>query len=105
MVLPDTDTEGALVVAEKIRAAIAGISVSGVERAITASLGIATFPQHAESGEQLIRCADRALYVAKTNGRNRVEVAIAAALIEPEESPDVSVGRVTAVVVGRGRRV
>ena len=86
VVLPDTDTAGALVVAEKIRTAIAGLSISGVERVITASLGIATFPQHAEAGEQLIRCADRALYVAKTNGRNRVEVAIAAALIEPETS-------------------
>jgi diguanylate cyclase (GGDEF)-like protein len=82
VVLPDTDTQGALVVAEKIRAAMAGISISGVERPITASLGVATFPHHAESGEQLIRCADRALYVAKTNGRNRVEVA--AALSEPE---------------------
>ena len=82
--LPDTDTEGALVVAEKIRSAIAAITVAGVERDITASLGIATFPQHAEAGDQLIRCADRALYAAKTNGRNRVEVAIATALSEPE---------------------
>jgi diguanylate cyclase (GGDEF)-like protein len=85
VVLPDTDTQGALVVAEKIRAAIAGISISDVEGAITASLGVATFPQHAESGDQLIRCADRALYVAKTNGRNRVEVATA--LSEPELAP------------------
>jgi diguanylate cyclase (GGDEF)-like protein len=73
VLLPDTDTEGALVVAEKIRVAISGVSVTGVDRAITASLGIATIPLHASDGDQLVRTADRALYLAKTNGRNRVE--------------------------------
>ena len=56
---------------------IEAIRISGVERAITVSLGIATIPNHAGDGDQLIRCADRALYLAKTNGRNRAEVAIA----------------------------
>ncbi len=75
VLLPDTDTEAALVVAEKIRAAISEISVTGVDRAITASLGVATMPHHASDGDQLVRGADRALYLAKTNGRNRVEAA------------------------------
>jgi diguanylate cyclase (GGDEF)-like protein len=75
MLLPDTNTEAALVVAEKIQATIAKISVSGVDQAITASLGIATIPQHAGDGDQLVRSADRALYLAKTNGRNRIETA------------------------------
>jgi predicted signal transduction protein with EAL and GGDEF domain len=39
---------------------------------ITASLGVATFPQHASSRELLVTTADRALYQAKRTGRNRV---------------------------------
>jgi diguanylate cyclase (GGDEF)-like protein len=88
VLLPDTDTDAALIVAEKIRATIAEISVSGVERAITASLGIATIPEHAGDGDQLVRAADRALYLAKTNGRNRVETATASV---PEESEPVPI--------------
>jgi diguanylate cyclase (GGDEF)-like protein len=75
VLLPDTDTETAKAVAEKIRATIADITVPGVDRDITASLGIATIPQHAGDGDQLVRNADRALYLAKTNGRNRIETA------------------------------
>jgi diguanylate cyclase (GGDEF)-like protein len=76
VLLPDTDRDRAAVAAEKIRAAIAQITVSGVDREITASLGVATIPDHAGDGDQLVRSADRALYVAKTNGRNRVEIAV-----------------------------
>jgi diguanylate cyclase (GGDEF)-like protein len=77
VLLPDTGTEDALIVAEKIRAAIADLSITGVDRAITASLGVATIPHHAGDGDQLVRAADRALYLAKTNGRNRVETSTA----------------------------
>ena len=55
--------------------AVAAISVPGVDRQTTASIGIATLPEHAADGEQLIRSADRALYAAKANGRNRIEIA------------------------------
>jgi diguanylate cyclase (GGDEF)-like protein len=74
VLLPNTDTDEAVVVAEKIRVAISEIAVTGVDRPITASLGVATIPHHATDGEQLVRTADRALYLAKNNGRNRVEV-------------------------------
>ncbi|MEA2196031.1 MAG: hypothetical protein QOJ25_82 [Solirubrobacteraceae bacterium] len=84
VLLPDTDAERAAIAAEKIRAAIAQITVSGVERDITASLGIASIPEHAGDGDQLVRSADRALYVAKTNGRNRVEIAVAMSAGEGE---------------------
>ncbi|MFZ1995958.1 MAG: diguanylate cyclase [Solirubrobacteraceae bacterium] len=75
VLLPDTDTETAKAVAQRILAAIADITVPGVDRDLTASLGIATIPQHAGDGDQLVRNADRALYLAKTNGRNRIETA------------------------------
>lgn len=87
VLLPNTDTESALVVAEKIRAAISDITVTGVDRAITASLGVATIPHHASDGDQLVRTADRALYLAKTNGRNRVEAGTATSRTPLEHTP------------------
>jgi predicted signal transduction protein with EAL and GGDEF domain len=46
--------------------------VSGVDRAVTASIGIAVFPNDAVDRETLLRLADRALYTAKAGGRNLV---------------------------------
>ena len=71
--LPDTDREGAIEAAEKLRKAIAEIQVPGVNRRITASFGIAVMPSEAREPDELMRMADRALYVAKASGRNRVE--------------------------------
>jgi diguanylate cyclase (GGDEF)-like protein len=76
MLLPDTDDEGGLDVAEKVRAAIEKIDVPQVDRAITASLGVATYPTDALDSDTLVRMADRALYAAKGAGRNRVELAM-----------------------------
>jgi diguanylate cyclase (GGDEF)-like protein len=73
VLLPNTDREGAVVIAERVRQTIADIDVLG-ERRITASFGIAVFPEDAPDPTRLIRNADRALYRAKANGRNRVEV-------------------------------
>jgi diguanylate cyclase (GGDEF)-like protein len=42
---------------------------------MTLSAGVATFPEHGDSAEALIRSADEALYRAKGLGRNRVELA------------------------------
>jgi diguanylate cyclase (GGDEF)-like protein len=75
VVLPDTDVDGAREAAEKIRALIADISLPGVDLSITASIGIATYPEHAVSVERLERLADAALYLAKRSGRDRAEVA------------------------------
>jgi diguanylate cyclase (GGDEF)-like protein len=76
VVLPDTDVHGAAATAEKIRLAIASIELPGVELTMTASLGIASYPQHSTSAEGLERLADAALYTAKRAGRNRVEIAV-----------------------------
>ena len=75
ILLPDTDANGALPVAERIRAAIGQLSVPGIDREITASLGIADLLRHGGTLEGLIREADRALYAAKAAGRNRTVIA------------------------------
>jgi diguanylate cyclase (GGDEF)-like protein len=75
VLLPDTDAASALVVADRIGSAISEIVVRNVARDITASIGIASIPDHARNGQSLIGSADRALYAAKANGRNRIEVA------------------------------
>ena len=74
VLLPDTDIYGAKVLAEKLRGAVAAIHVPTVDRAITASIGVAILPDHAIDASSLWRAADRALYVAKNAGRDRVEV-------------------------------
>lgn len=75
VLLPNIDLEGATATAEKIRSAIAGIVVSSLDRSVTISVGIALMPGHGNDPESLERASDRALYSAKRNGRNRIEVA------------------------------
>ena len=74
MLLPAADLETGLQVAERVRAAIADIQIFEENRSITASFGVAVFPDHASDAARLSRSADRALYQAKAKGRNRVEV-------------------------------
>ena len=71
VILPQTDPQGAAVIAERIRQAIEKAPWAG--RAVTASLGVATLDP-AWTGGELIAAADRALYQSKTSGRNRVSV-------------------------------
>jgi diguanylate cyclase (GGDEF)-like protein len=73
--LPDTGLEGALTAAEKIRVAIEQISLPSIDRPITASVGVAMLPDDGHDTDMLVRNADRALYDAKSKGRNRVECA------------------------------
>jgi diguanylate cyclase (GGDEF)-like protein len=75
ILLPDTEIADALEIAERIRAAIAEISLHGSDVSVTASVGVAVFPHHASSPDRLERLADAALYLAKRQGRNRVELA------------------------------
>jgi diguanylate cyclase (GGDEF)-like protein len=75
ILLPDTELPTAIEIAERVRLAIAEISLPGTDVSVTASIGISGFPDHASTLERLERLADAALYVAKRNGRNRVEVA------------------------------
>jgi diguanylate cyclase (GGDEF)-like protein len=73
VLLPGTGRDGALTVAENLREAIGALEVSGVDREITSSFGVAVLPDDAPDAQTLLRVADRALYQAKANGRDRVE--------------------------------
>jgi diguanylate cyclase (GGDEF)-like protein/PAS domain S-box-containing protein len=76
LVLPEMAEASAVERAELLRSAIAAAPVAyGVsEIAVTASFGIASFPRHGRTGDELIAAADSALYAAKTAGRNRVNL-------------------------------
>jgi diguanylate cyclase (GGDEF)-like protein len=87
ILLPATGREQALLVAEKVRSAIATITVPGVTRPITASLGVAVLPDDAGDSATLLRQADRGLYAAKANGRNRVEIADASGALPAAPDP------------------
>ena len=74
VILPDTDKSGALVAAERIRAAVQGGRIKAYDRelSVTVSIGVATFAEDAHQMEELLDKADWALYRAKKMGRNRV---------------------------------
>jgi diguanylate cyclase (GGDEF)-like protein len=77
-ILPEMALEDALERAQHLRGLVREISLrfDGKELPeVTISVGVAMYPQHAESVEQLLRASDRALYEAKHQGRNRVVVA------------------------------
>jgi diguanylate cyclase (GGDEF)-like protein len=74
--LPETDTEGALAAAERIRAAVAAhIFAPGGGVRLTCSVGIAAYPFDSEERDGLLRAADQAMYGAKKLGRNQVRTA------------------------------
>jgi diguanylate cyclase (GGDEF)-like protein len=75
ILLPDTETPVALRIAERVRAAIAEMSLPGTDVTVTVSVGVAGYPEHASTPDRLARLADAALYLAKREGRNRVELA------------------------------
>lgn len=69
---------GAMALAERIRAAVAAVSHPGLDRRVTISIGIATYPADAKDFRELLTRADAALYEAKALGRNRAFNAAAA---------------------------
>jgi len=76
VVMPDTTSDIAAQVAERLREAVAAapfkISATGLAAPITTSVGIATLEAGGEGADALLRRADKALYQAKNDGRNRV---------------------------------
>ncbi len=79
VVLPETPPSGALVIAERIRRAIechVFLQDVGLEARISASFGIASYPDHALTPEGLIQKADQAMYRVKDRDKNGIEVAV-----------------------------
>lgn len=76
LVLPETGLRGAAALSERIRIDLEATIARelGLERTITASFGVATYPLDGGDSENLIDHADIALYRAKAKGKNRVEI-------------------------------
>jgi diguanylate cyclase (GGDEF)-like protein len=78
VVLPETDMEMGLRVAERVRERIAAHAFTGgrnLRLRLTASFGVASFPANAQSPQQLIAAADTAMYEAKAARKNCVRFA------------------------------
>lgn len=79
LLLRASDDRGALRVAEAVRDALLEVwAPTGAAGMVTASLGVAVFPEHGATLDQLVRAADAAMYVAKAQGRDRIQLAEAA---------------------------
>lgn len=76
LLLPNTEIDMAEQLAERLRRLINEIEVEGYGN-ISASLGVASFPLHCDSADDLFHKADEALYCAKQGGRNCVKVSTA----------------------------
>ena len=79
VVLPETPPPGALVIAERLRRAIevhSFLQVQGLTARISASFGIASYPDHGLSPDGLIQKADQAMYRVKERDKNGIEVAV-----------------------------
>ena len=63
-------SQGALALSERMRAAVADLLHSGLGRAVTVSIGVATYPIDGRDFPELLKKADAALYMAKSQGRN-----------------------------------
>jgi diguanylate cyclase (GGDEF)-like protein len=78
LVLPDTGSEGAAAVAERVRERIAAhpfLAAESLDIELTVSIGVATLPDVAASAEELVRAADLAMYRIKGSGKNGVFIA------------------------------
>jgi diguanylate cyclase (GGDEF)-like protein len=75
LILPEVDNQGACALAERIRELVEQADfgeVDGEPVRVTISAGVAHFPDHGSSEQDIIYTADKALYQAKREGRNRV---------------------------------
>jgi diguanylate cyclase (GGDEF)-like protein len=78
MIYPEAEPQIAVQLAQQLREAIYAVQPQHFGRSlgqISASFGLAFFPTHGNTVDELLRAADKALYEAKAAGRNRVEVA------------------------------
>jgi len=75
IILPQTDKVGAYLAAERLRESVEKEIFPGAEnqplKKLTISIGLASYPEHGMSDEEILNSADKALYFAKDSGRNR----------------------------------
>ena len=77
VILPESDIKGAAAFAERLRMAVEVMVIrnhEGKSKKVTISLGIASMGQGADNEQEILRCADSALYESKKNGKNMVTV-------------------------------
>jgi diguanylate cyclase (GGDEF)-like protein len=74
ILMPETDADGAIQAAERIRLAVADHPMPGVGQ-VTVSLGVSVFPHDAQTSKDIVEAADRALYSAKRSGKNCTKLA------------------------------
>ena len=77
ILLPDTAAEEALLLAERLHQAVSNEPVVLTNKSsihLTVSIGVATYPTHAATIDELIKRADEALYWIKSHGRNRIRL-------------------------------
>lgn len=94
IVLPEVNSEGAQVVAERLRKTLGRevVTHEDIQLSVTASLGVACYPEDAENQHQLLELADKALYMSKRMGRNQVHLAAELKFKETKEAkPDLPV--------------
>jgi two-component system, cell cycle response regulator len=75
ILLTQTNAKHAASVAEKLRRMVEIWQFPGVPRTVSISAGVAAFPDHGTTRDDLVRAADNGLYAAKQAGRNRVSIA------------------------------
>lgn len=77
ILLPDTAAEEALLLAERLHQAVSTEPIAVANKStihLTVSIGVATYPTHAATIDELIKRADEALYWIKSHGRNRIRL-------------------------------
>jgi diguanylate cyclase (GGDEF)-like protein len=100
VLLPEQDLRGTVRVAQKL-AQVLGSRPVGEDRVhVTASMGVAVFPEHGRSPEHLIALADAALYQAKRGGRDRIRIHGDA--LTPAQGFDLRPGSAAAAPKGSG---
>lgn len=78
VVLPETNAETTVKITQRVQRSIQNrtfLEKEGLSLHLTASFGIATFPDHAKTKRDLLRLADEAMYRAKESGRDRISLA------------------------------
>ncbi len=80
VVLPDTSAKSCVLVAERVRKAVMTMVVPSESEKplpqLTVSIGVAVFPDHGQSLEEVLHASDKAMYESKRQGRNRVTVSL-----------------------------